>query len=370
MHATGIELLPVATLTATALALASNGIARDAFERAAASLLARVRSNVEAPPYYAFPHMQITRQAFPDETESALAKAREHLALVDEPHIRTILTMACMSVLESVSYTRKDGQYLRWDVRSGKASTKGIRKPEVLRFADALLQRLEQIGDDLGCLIGRSRQQDLDLITGSCLAHLRNLPNASFDLVLTSPPYPNRYDYTRTYALELAWLNVGESGVKELRQTMLSATVENKSKLSWLEDIYLGSAIFSTALNLYNNQAAVHEVLAQLQQSLSQLNNPHVIRMLQGYFFEMAVIIAELARVVQPGGTVVVITDNVQYHGEPLPVDLILSDYAERCGFICDHIWALPRNKGNSSQQMSRFGRQDQRKSVSWWVRE
>ena len=29
------------------------------------------------------------------------------------------------------------------------------------------------------------------------------------------------------------------------------------------------------------------------------------------------------------------VNDNVQYHGEEVPVDLILSDYAEQSGFTC-----------------------------------
>jgi hypothetical protein len=32
---------------------------------------------------------------------------------------------------------------------------------------------------------------------------------------------------------------------------------------------------------------------------------------------------------VQPGGIAIMVNDNVQYHGEELPVDLILSDRAE-----------------------------------------
>ena len=95
-----------------------------------------------------------------------------------------------------------------------------------------------------------------------------------------------------------------------------------------------------------------------------------MIRLIEGYFLEMALIITELGRLVRPGGTVIMVNDNVQYHGEEVPVDLILSDYAERSGFRCTHIWTLPRGKGNSSQQMGRFGRRELRKCVYRWVRE
>ena len=44
----------------------------------------------------------------------------------------------------------------------------------------------------------------------------------------------------------------------------------------------------------------------------------------------MALVIAELARVTKPGGKVIMVNDNVQYNGEEVPVDLILSDIAEK----------------------------------------
>ncbi len=90
----------------------------------------------------------------------------------------------------------------------------------------------------------------------------------------------------------------------------------------------------------------------------------------RNYFIEMTVVIAELSRLCRPGASVFMVNDNVQYHGEEVPVDLILSDLAEQCGFRTETIWTLARDKGNASQQMGRFGRRELRKCVYWWVRE
>ena len=207
------------------------------------------------------------------------------------------------------------------------------------------------------------------LITGSSLERLRRLPSASYDMVITSPPYANRYDYTRTYALELAWLGYGQDAFVVMRQSMLSATVENRSKRDWLQEAYGDSELVRTAFETYKSQGAIHEILSILRQRSKELGNPHVIRLLEGYFLEMAVVIAELGRIVKPGGSVIMINDNVQYHGEEVSVDLILSDYAERSGFACKQIWALPKGKGNASQQMGRFGRRELRKCVYYWER-
>lgn len=61
------------------------------------------------------------------------------------------------------------------------------------------------------------------------------------------------------------------------------------------------------------------------------------------------------------------VNDNVRYGGEEIPVDLILSDFAENIGFKINKIWILPTGKGNSSQQMGKHGRSELRKCVYIW---
>lgn len=72
--------------------------------------------------------------------------------------------------------------------------------------------------------------EDIRLFEGSCLEVLPTLETAAYAAVMTSPPYCNRYDYTRTYALELAMLELTQAEVSHLRQEMLSCTVENREK--------------------------------------------------------------------------------------------------------------------------------------------
>jgi hypothetical protein len=61
------------------------------------------------------------------------------------------------------------------------------------------------------------------------------------------------------------------------------------------------------------------------------------------------------------------VNDNVQYVGEEVPVDLILSDFAASAGLRVERIWVLPKGKGNSSQQMGLHGRNEIRKCVYVW---
>ena len=368
-QAMGIELMPIGVLTGQAIFEAANQLSKAAIWRVGEALLDKIAARHKPPPSYAFPHVTITSGAFPASTEQALAKARQFLDEMEDNSLRTLLNLACMSVLEESSYTRKDGQYLRWDNRSGRKLRAKMHKGAITPFHQALEARLHEITEDLPEIkeaYGRGHPQ---FKGGSCLELLKTLPADAFDMVITSPPYANRYDYTRTYALELAWLDFDQTDFADLRQQLISATVENRTKRKWLQQLYGDHCtILNQARSAYE-QPALHEVLKILTAHQAQLSNKNVIRLIEGYFFEMAVLIAELARVVRPGGKVIMINDNVQYHGEELPVDLILSDYAEQLGFDCQNIWVLARGKGNSSQQMGKFGRRELRKCVYQWSR-
>ena len=364
--ATGIEIMPVGNLAARAISCGANGMEQDELAAAASALMSHVsRGNGGVD----FPHLRITEGAFPARTERELARARSYLKQLDDGSLKIILELACVSVLEEISYTRKDGQYLRWDPRSGRTASTRLNKGDIPSFETALGRKMHEIIADLPAVAQRFQGHPPRFIDGSSLDELRKLPSAGFDAVITSPPYANRYDYTRTYALELAWLGHSDEDVKKLRQELLSATVENHSKRRKLTQSYGDSSLPERAFKLVDEQDALNEALEILGNHARELGNPHVIRLIENYFSEMAVIICELARLVKPGGQVFMVNDNVRYHGEEIPVDLILSHFAEQMGFQCKVIWTLKRGKGNSSQQMGRFGRQEIRKCVYHWVR-
>lgn len=79
---------------------------------------------------------------------------------------------------------------------------------------------------------------------------------------MTSPPYCNRYDYTRTYALELALLGTDEQELVRLRQEMLSCTVENRAK-----DLLSLNSRWTTALAAADEQELLQAIL-KLQPTL------------------------------------------------------------------------------------------------------
>ena len=74
-----------------------------------------------------------------------------------------------------------------------------------------------------------------------------------------------------------------------------------------------------------------------------------------------------MSRLLNPGGRIYYVNDNVRYAGETIPVDLILSEFARRAGLEVQKIFTLQNGKGNSSQQMGKYGRDVLRKCVYLW---
>jgi DNA modification methylase len=50
-----------------------------------------------------------------------------------------------------------------------------------------------------------------------------------FDLVITSPPYPNRHDYSRIFHIELLSLGLNDEQIRQIRHHSLRSNIEAKS---------------------------------------------------------------------------------------------------------------------------------------------
>jgi DNA modification methylase len=369
IDADGIELLPIGQHVIETKKLLDHEFTSDDFKR--------LKFWSEQHPWKNFSgedtllELKITKGAYSSLTKCAIEQYLEACSH-ESSSVKTALNFALLCVLESISYTRKDGQYLRWDSRSGRGQGKTpFSKGKILEFEQAITDKINEIIDDLAPLAQQVElfpveisQGKIHLHRGSCLEIMPSLPNATYDAMMTSPPYCNRYDYTRTYALELALLGISEKALINLRQAMLSCTVENRPK-----DLLTLNSDWKKALAIADSQNLLQAILKYLdsQKIKGVLNNNGIPRMIRGYFYEMACVIQECARVLKPGAPLLMVNDNVRYAGASISVDIILSNFAEQLGFVVENILVLPSDKGNSSQQMGSHGRNPLRKCVYVW---
>lgn len=339
--AIGIDKLPVATFVAQTLPLflsTEPRVLHETFE----ALKTRV---AEAEPAEVALDVQIMKVAFPEET---LLTLRRWKGLIDQlPYpLRDIFLLLFFAILEPCSYTSKDGQFLR------------LKRSKHIADPTEMLQRKVHEAErdilSLRCLWGEKGWSSRPVVQ---LADARDLSDVRFEksptALITSPPYANRYDYTRTYSLELCFHFVRNfEELKALRFSILRSHIESKVDATDRPP-----------------HPVVQEVVDVLRERGRALNNPRIPDMLTAYFVDMRKVIGEWARVLASGARVAMVVDNVRFEGELLPVDLVLSEMAEEVGFKVEQV-LIARYKGNSSQQMGRYGRIPVRESVVVWQKE
>jgi hypothetical protein len=277
--------------------------------------------------------------------EPYLTRLRKWKAAIDSlPALhKEFFTLLFLSILESTSYASNDGQFLRL-----KPHKKLIAPDE------ALLRKVLQAEADSIAIqhMWFDRTRYIENLPIFCEADARDLSNVEFPkkptIIITSPPYPNRYDYSRSYCLELCFHFVKSfEELKAVRFGILRSHIESRAE---------------------EGDKPCHPVIAEVMQNLEgrKLNNPRIPIMLTAYFVDMEKCIHEWNQMLASGARVAMVVDNVRFEGQLVPVDLVLSDIAERHGFRIDGI-VVARYKGNSSQQMGRYGRIPVRESITLW---
>ncbi|MEJ5253084.1 MAG: hypothetical protein HPY54_08825 [Chthonomonadetes bacterium] len=341
----GIDRLPVAVFIARTLPRFLHiepSELRDALE----TLKTRVNHAEPAPVAMDVAIMQV---AFPADTLLRLRQWKTVIAHLPQP-LQDVFLLLFFAILEPCSFTSKDGQFLRMK------RDKAVADPD-----EMLASKVAQAEQDLlllrkvGWLSPKAEPQAS--LPRVVLGDTRCLTNVPFErkptAVITSPPYANRYDYTRTYSLELCFHFVScFEELRELRHSLLRSHIEAR----------VGDGEEAP-------HPAVQEVVNALRSRTRELNNPRIPDMLTAYFVDMYRVIQEWSRVLERGARVALVVDNVRFDGMMLPVDLVLSEMAEQAGFRVEEI-LVARYKGNSSQQMGRYGRMPVRESVAVWSKE
>ena len=136
-------------------------------------------------------------------------------------------------------------------------------------------------------------------------------------VTITSPPYPDKIDYTRSYALELCFHFVKDfREFKEMRHTLLRSHIESRVE----------------------KEESPHPAIEEVVNKLKEKNITKIPEMLIGYFQDMRKAIKAWFDLTGESAQVVLVLENLVYDTESIPVDLILCDIGDETGFTVDKI--------------------------------
>jgi len=240
-----------------------------------------------------------------------------------EPANADFFRLALAAAIEPHSRLKKAGGWLK-AVESPDET--GPITPTFRSRVDAMARALD----------GRPRPRHVAQVD---LADARALPwkDASVALVLTSPPYLNKHDYTRVFCLELAvGCGMTWADIKKLRHSTLRSHVEAHEPPGEAHPAYSFADQW------------IREAGPELDDRLP--------RLIRGYFRDMGEVLKQLHRVVAPGGHIVLVVGDVRFAGVVLPVAGYLTQIAEGLGLERVGM-QIARNRGNSAQQMKEHGR-------------
>lgn len=153
----------------------------------------------------------------------------------------------------------------------------------------------------------------------------------TFDIVLTSPPYPNNYDYADATRLEMTfWQEITRWG--DLQGAVRKYLIRSCSQHSAAEKLSLDKLLGDAAVApILDDLTAVCHELDAVRQTKGGRKTYHT--MIAAYFVDLANVMSALRRLVKPGGTLAFMIGDSAPYGVHTPVDAWLGTLALASGF-------------------------------------
>jgi len=155
------------------------------------------------------------------------------------------------------------------------------------------------------------------VLRGDCLSKLAGAARA--DLAVFSPPYPNSFDYTDVYNVELWMLGYLDSRISNhlLRKSTLCSHVQLKRE-------FLAAPPGSLRLS---------RALGRLRRERDNLWSPWIPDMIGHYFHDICKVLGLLRDRLTSQAEVWAVVGDSRYAGIQIPVARILADYASALGY-------------------------------------
>jgi DNA modification methylase len=242
------------------------------------------------------------------------------------------LRLAALRAAMHCCHAKKDGKGLRY--RSNWKDQHFTRDDFIASFRAAADQMLSDVS-----LAPIARKCKPRILQADAREALVRLPSNTFDLLVTSPPYMNSFDYTDVYRPEL-FLGGWVENNQQLRELRLQ-TLRSHIQVNWPRK------------RLIKN-ARIASIVKRITKS-SELWDRRIPLMVEAYFDDMLSVLRQSARLLRDGAPAWIVVGSSAYAGVHIPVDSILAELAEDSGFSVTSIRTL-RQLRASGQQWAMLG--------------
>ena len=206
----------------------------------------------------------------------------------------------------------------------------GKRKANVRDPFDALQLRMKEMVDDIAFAQNNNWQANSEIHWADARQPEIKLKKLA-DLVITSPPYPNNYDYADSTRLEMTfWGEIERWG--DLQSAVRSHLVRSCSQHAAAEGLELDSLLENRLLDPIHKElsAACYE-LSAVRMTKGGRKTYHT--MAAAYFVDMAQVFISLRRLCRSGSELCFVIGDSAPYGVYLRVDSWLGELAVAAGF-------------------------------------
>lgn len=279
------------------------------------------------------------KKSFDDDTLRQLFNIKSEIEKYFKKHSdeERFLSLCLTSIFHEFAHARRDGGFLRF--------IKNETIPNVeKRFREVVSDFLNDVVNENSSLFSNDGHtfQNVQFEIGD--ARSIKMKANSTGIVMTSPPYLNRYDYTRIYALEMALIGLTDNDVKAIRKNTLKSHVEAKHKVF----PKLKSELLDKLMDKINH---------------STLTNENIPEMILGYFHDIAWNLSECKRILKKNGIAAFVVGNCRFSGHHVEVDSIIAEIGSNIGLPLEDILVV-KARGSSVQQVRKYGEIPLRESI------
>ncbi|POR47039.1 hypothetical protein B0G62_12032 [Paraburkholderia eburnea] len=273
------------------------------------------------------PELSISEKVFEPEMLDSVLRARAAIERVFErdQQARDFVFLAWLAILEGVGSYFKEGNGIKYRNKKrqkGKYEDRLDGEWQLARFGpdqrsffqEAFARQLQMMLED-AVEWGIGSWDDQRVAEGSAFNLLDLIDGETFDSVIFSPPYANRFDYFESFKVELWFGNF----------------VNSYSDLNALRKASLRSHLNADFKRPADNLAPLEELIGLMDRDSSswRMGVPDLMR---GYFHDMRMVLRQ-CRQAAPNGRCHVVVGNSAFAGVIIPTDVFTAMVGIQAGF-------------------------------------
>lgn len=285
---------------------------------------------------------ELAGKVFNTDILQGLLQIKSHIKKIENEKVQNIFFMAWLSIIESVSNIKKEGNGIKYKNRKRTINGyENINKevwenqtfPENKYFyvKGKLVNHLEIILFDIKNYYGSNINQP-KIYNGSSL-EFDNFFSNEIQFTFFSPPYCNSFDYFEIHKVDL-WLGDFVKNKEEFKKLRNTGFRSNTNALNNKPIVYRNENI-EKLISLFN---------------YDKLWNKKIPSVVRGYFDDTYMLLNKLHQQTLTNGFVGIVVGNSAYSGVIIPTDSLIIDIAKEIGFKVKKVF-VTRHLTTSSQQ-------------------